>query len=44
MHRIAKLINERINPKVLLERITPALTWGLGAWVLIEKNKHGTGS
>ena len=34
MHWITEFIDERINPKVLLERITPALTWGFGAWVL----------
>jgi hypothetical protein len=41
MHRIAEFIDERINPKVLLERVTPALARRLGAWVLTEKSKHG---
>ena len=30
LHRMAEFINERINPKPLLERINPAPTWGLG--------------
>jgi hypothetical protein len=42
MHGIAEFIDERINPKVLLERVTPALARGLGAWVLTEKSKHGS--
>ena len=44
MHRIAEFIDERINPKVLLEQISPGLTWGLGVRVLTEKSKHSTGS
>jgi hypothetical protein len=40
MHRIAEFIDEWVNPKVLLERISPALPLGLRAWGLTEKSKH----
>jgi hypothetical protein len=40
VHRIAEFIDERVNPKLLLEQISPGLTWGLGVWVLTKKSKY----
>jgi hypothetical protein len=42
IHRIAEFIDEWVNSEVLLEGIRPTLTWGLGAWMLTEKSKHGS--
>jgi len=41
VHRIAEFIDERVNPKLLLEQISPRLSWGLGVRVLTKKGKHG---
>jgi hypothetical protein len=40
LHTIAKFIDERVNPKVLLERISPALSRGLGSRLPTEQRKH----
>lgn len=41
LHTMVKCIDERINPKMLYERGGPALSRGLGLWLLTEQSKYG---
>jgi hypothetical protein len=41
VHSIAEFIDERVNPKVLLERSSPALSWGFGERLLTEQGEYG---
>jgi hypothetical protein len=41
LHTMAECIDKRVNTKVPLERISPALSWRLGSWLLTEQSKHG---